>query len=342
MGGSFGVITRYLAKDKEGLIIGRGSGLPFLSEEFFTRVTTAVRAVTLEVPGASDSIRLSQGELFLRDPSDNSYRILCLSFNPSPTVHLVAAVFRVHSDIAFANDQCTIAAKFYPVLTRYVRLWWFHRDERNRANSYKAALDITDVGVVLLDQGLKLLFANSRARSLLDAGSGLRCEGVQIAAETIDDNFKLQAALQHSRNFNLAQKHDALDRQRARLLSLRRKDGRRPLIVTVLAIERAAMDSRDAAIILYVLDPSRDFLDLLAPLCIIYKLTKAEGRLAYLLTSGLPLVAAAAAMNVQEATARSYLKKIFLKTFTNRQADLVRLMLSSLQHVNSSVDLEPV
>ena len=44
-------------------------------------------------------------------------------------------------------------------------------------------------------------------------------------------------------------------------------------------------------------------------------------------------------MNIRLATARSYLKKIFTKTSTNRQADLVRLMLSSLQRVNASVEL---
>lgn len=243
----------------------------------------------------------------------------------------------------FADLQCTIAAKFYPVLARYVRLWWFHRDERSRANSYKAALDMTDVGVILVDRRLDLLFANAQARSLLNVGSGLRSEGMRVVAESIEDDLKLQSALQHSRNVNIGQTHDPVKRRRAALLlSLRREDGRRPLIVTVLGVGRAAMDSRDAAVILYVLDPSRDFLDLLAPLCSIYKLTKAQSRLAYLLTSGMPLVATAVTMNVREATARSYLKKIFLKTFTNRQADLVRLMLSSLQHISSSVDLEPL
>jgi DNA-binding CsgD family transcriptional regulator len=34
-------------------------------------------------------------------------------------------------------------------------------------------------------------------------------------------------------------------------------------------------------------------------------------------------------MHVTEQTARSYLKQIFVKTETNRQAELVRLMLTS-------------
>jgi DNA-binding CsgD family transcriptional regulator len=161
-----------------------------------------------------------------------------------------------------------------------------------------------------------------------------------VAAEASEDGMKLQAALQHSLHYNLARARLS-GRQPAPILALRRADGQRSLIVTALGLDKVAIDSRDAAVILHVIDPGRDFSTLIAPLCSIYKLTKVETRLAYLLTSGLTLATAAETMKVQEATARTYLKQIFVKTFTNRQADLVRLMLSSLQHINPSVELEP-
>ena len=48
-----------------------------------------------------------------------------------------------------------------------------------------------------------------------------------------------------------------------------------------------------------------------------------------MLANGNSLVDSAKAMHVTEQTARSYLKQIFVKTETNRQAELVRLMLTS-------------
>lgn len=340
MGCNFGVICRFLALEASGTAIAVGAGFPTDQLELL-RDVIATAGGTVVNPDCPDNEQARMAEKPMGDAaSEGSYRSLSLSFFPSPSVNIVATVFRQDGAIPFSPMQHAVANMYYPVLSRYVRLWWMHREERSRAEAFKAALDISDVGIILLDRKLEIMFENARARALLDRRCGIRREGRYVAAETSNDGMKLQAALQHSLQYNLSQRRPG-GRQPAPLLALRRGDGQRSLIVTVLGLDRAAIDSRDAAVILHVIDPSRDFSTLIAPLCSIYKLTKVETRLAYLLTSGLPLVSAAEAMKVQEATARSYLKHIFVKTFTNRQADLVRLMLCSLQHINPSVELEP-
>lgn len=274
--------------------------------------------------------------------SDASYRLLCLAFSPAAGVDVIAAVFRKDAQRAFSPAEQMAATLLHPVLEGYVRLWWLHREERRRANAFKAALDVSDVGVVVLNRRCEVIFESRRARDILDRSTGLRREGKFVSPETPADAIKLQTAFQQALHFNLAPKTLPSERHFAPLLTLKRSDGKRPLIAAVFGLPSPARDSRDAAVLCYVIDPNKDFLNLIAPLCKIYKLSHAEARLTCLLTSGHTLASAAGQMHVQEATARSYLKTVFIKTATNRQTDLVRLMLSSLQHVNPAIELTPV
>ncbi len=59
----------------------------------------------------------------------------------------------------------------------------------------------------------------------------------------------------------------------------------------------------------------------------LFGLTRAETRLAQILASGQSMKDAAALLGVAQSTLRSQLKSIFAKTNTNRQGELVRLLL---------------
>lgn len=61
----------------------------------------------------------------------------------------------------------------------------------------------------------------------------------------------------------------------------------------------------------------------------LFGLTQGESRLAALLVRGLCLEEAASALGLTVATTRTRLKAIFEKTDTHRQAELVRLVLTS-------------
>ena len=65
-----------------------------------------------------------------------------------------------------------------------------------------------------------------------------------------------------------------------------------------------------------------------------YKLTPAEVKLASILTEGKSLDAAAKQLSVSINTAKTHLRSIFSKTGTNRQAELVSLLLSSTIPLN--------
>jgi len=114
-------------------------------------------------------------------------------------------------------------------------------------------------------------------------------------------------------------------------VSLSRPSMRHPLLVVVtpLSPEREAGDAGQASVVLFVTDPDRPAA--LDPEVVgrLYGLTGAESRLACALATGRDLGDAARALHITPESARTYLKRIFVKTDTRRQAELVRLILAS-------------
>lgn len=58
-----------------------------------------------------------------------------------------------------------------------------------------------------------------------------------------------------------------------------------------------------------------------------YGLTPAEERLALLILQGLRLAEAEAVLGIRHSTARTHMKRIYAKTGTRRQVELVRLLM---------------
>jgi DNA-binding CsgD family transcriptional regulator/PAS domain-containing protein len=344
-GGTFGIISRRVQGEHAAEVLARTTDGPVVVDEFFNELATfASVAANSEnrrddnVPGLQQSI-WSSGVL---GPQPNDYRVLLLVFAPTQNVSLVACVARPGGATPFTEAEQLTASRLYPVMSRYVRLWWLHRMERRRANSLSAALDLSDVGVMLLDRSASLLFANSRATALLRRKDGLRHNESFIAAAEPRDDLRLQAALQRAIYSNLLDSGDDEDRNNAPFVTLQRSDHQRALIATVMNVENAAIDPRDPAVIVYLFDPEQSVEQTLAPVCRVYRLTAVETRLVQHLVNGIRLSQAAERMQIRPDTARAYLKQIFAKTMTNRQIDLVRLMYASMTRTSANVDLAPL
>ena len=98
----------------------------------------------------------------------------------------------------------------------------------------------------------------------------------------------------------------------------------------------------ECAAVLYVVDPDQDLKTLIEPICGFYRLSPKETRLACALARGRSLAEAAEELHLREQTARTYLKQIFLKTDTNRQVELVRLLLLSAVRTSSNAPMSAV
>ena len=197
---------------------------------------------------------------------------------------------------------------------------------------------VLSIGVCLVNGEASLLYANEAAQLIIDGSDGLQVVNDRILGNDVADTIRLHTAISHVMAGNSVNEDERPSR-RIPIVALNRKTGARPLVVAAIPTRRLRSSANGDIVLLYLYSPEGDSTRLLQPFFRMYGLSPVEGKLTALIANGLSLSAAATAMHVKEQTARAYLKQIFLKTSTNRQADLVRVMLSSVLPIRS--DMEP-
>lgn len=292
--------------------ISRGDGMWSLDQ----------RWLTYEHDGAGLDVMLAP----IRIATDRSRILLSVFFD-----HLTPSR-RSRVDLLYRQTRSTAA--------EMVRLWLLCRKQKRELAAIRAALNLTEMGIMLVDRSGKLVFANRSASAMLDKGNGLRRIKNMLRAAKLQDSVRLQMALEHVISANESRVDAAASDRHAPLFSVERT-GAPPLTVTVLPVETRLVETSDAAAVIYVIDPTGNMEGLIQPVCKVYRLSPVETRLTCLLTSGDSLAEAAQKMRVKEMTARSYLKQIFLKTNTHRQTGLMHLMLSSVIRTSSGIIPQP-
>lgn len=188
------------------------------------------------------------------------------------------------------------------------------------------ALNHLPLGVVLIDGDQRSIFVNIRGKEIMNRKDGL----------FIDSNGLLHAT-QHSEDLDLrnfireaAQTGAGWGSQPGGAMTVSRRSGNRPfsIIVTPLQAKDLAIRNRIPAAAVFLSDPESGLDAADQILNRLYSLSPAEARLALLLLQGKRLDEAARELHIAPSTVRSHLKRIFLKTGTNRQSDLIRLILS--------------
>jgi DNA-binding CsgD family transcriptional regulator len=196
-----------------------------------------------------------------------------------------------------------------------------------RTSTTREALDRVRYGAAFVDLRGALLHCNHIAETLLRKGDGLTVRNGRLVAVDPRDRRRLDSLLH-------ALAHDAARPGRADLahVTIRRARNDRPLTVSAirLSTRRSLFVAPTATILVLIVDPSSVTpidVDLLRQR---YDLTRAEARLALALAAGHGLRRAAEEVKMTYETARWYLKILFQKTDTNRQAALVARLLQDL------------
>ena len=187
-------------------------------------------------------------------------------------------------------------------------------------------LDKLPFGVFLLDASGHVLELNRRAREILAHGDGLLLFGSELRAarqcETVELKRLINAAAQTGSGQGIGA---------GGAMRVSRSSGGRDycLLSTPLPQESAALGPTRPAAAVFVSDPDLDDEPQNAMLQRLFGLTKAEARVATILVGGDTIEGAAQMLQITPGTVRIHLKRIFLKTDTRRQAELVRLVLNS-------------
>lgn len=238
---------------------------------------------------------------------------------------VITAVY--DADMSVDRDATEILLDtLQPPLAAYFRLWMASRAQQRRSEALVSTLNGNQLAMLVLDRAGDLVHANHAAHALLDAGDGLRRNGASVTAIDLNDALRLQLTVEHVVTGTAARAPGG----RLPVVHLRRPGNTRPLIVAVMPVEVSPVTRTDPATVLYAVRPDRSLDSLLRPACEHYGLSPVETRLVVLLARGATLADTARQLRVKEQTARAYLKQIFIKTDTNRQAELVSVMMASL------------
>jgi DNA-binding CsgD family transcriptional regulator len=183
-----------------------------------------------------------------------------------------------------------------------------------------AALGQLEQGVLLLDALGRVHFASATAEELL-ASRQMRIQAGELRARSVSETAKLQRMVAQSAQSDRGEEKGPVEFLRVGEPALLFQSAR------LAAPERGGLPQ--PFVVVVVTDPADDCGPTPAQLRQQFDLTPAEALLASEVVKGGGLKECARAIGIAEATARTHLHRIFEKTGTKRQAQLVRLVMAS-------------
>jgi DNA-binding CsgD family transcriptional regulator len=196
-----------------------------------------------------------------------------------------------------------------------------------RSEVLERTLDGLIAGVFLTTSDGRVVYMNAAAERQIRTGNSIRIVNSQITPSDPVARATLSKAIETAAR-------DDIDKDTGNhSVAIPDVDGSPGYIATLLPVERgqrrAIMAPFAASVAVFTKDSVQAPLMPGEAFARLYKLTGAELRVLLALAQGLGALEAADMLGISEATVRSHLQRIFAKTDTPRQADLLRLLHNS-------------
>lgn len=299
---------------------------------------TAPWAASLPLGRAVRSLALKPERDFLRSefynevvrPNGDFYGVVAL-VRQTPTHSSYVAVRRVLGAPDFTDRDVAALQAVLPHLARALELRRTLGVADLRFADAAAVLDRIALGLILCDAAGRPAYLNRRAEAILARPDGLSAGPSGIAAALPDEARRLRRAVAMAAAAATAPPGlDAAVRAAAAgtRMRLSRPSGARPLLLTVIPVRQSGLGDRrpQARVAIFVVEPDRHAAPATPVLQELFGLTAAEAGFAVEIGRGDGIEAAAGRLSISGNTARTHLARIFEKTGTSRQAELVRLL----------------
>ena len=223
----------------------------------------------------------------------------------------------------FGQADVRTARRIQPHLIRAYRLAERFRGMVSLQGTREALLELSAHGVFVLNGKGIVRYANRAAEALMAGAAGLGVTNGILRTASPDSTRKLHALIA------AASEPDAERRSGGTMAIVR--SGRRPLSITVapIRVEQSPLFGMSASVLVSVSDPETEIEAPPKLLRDLFGFTPAEARVAGHLLAGCDPREAANRMGVSYYTVRAHLVRMFDKTATNRQAELVSLLMRS-------------
>jgi DNA-binding CsgD family transcriptional regulator len=234
----------------------------------------------------------------------------------------------------FGSEEVELVRRLLPHLQRALTVHERLNVLSSRQEAAESALDRLPFGVLLLDHLGRAVFVNRAAHLIVSGNDGLRLERNLLTASTGRPQRALRDAIARA----LAVSGGALVHPGGALRILR-PSGRRAYEVVAAALPAGQpfVPRRRSRVVVFITDPENPRPDRGELLRQLYGLTPAETRLAAALANGSTMEQAAGALDISIHTARTHLKRLFEKTGTRRQSQLVRLISTGLHQLDARI-----
>lgn len=242
------------------------------------------------------------------------------------------ALLRPSRDGAFGREEVDRFTALLPHLTRALRLRQLIGGLREAAADLRSVLDRIPAPLVLVDQVAKIVGANALADTMLRQRDGVSTVGGRLVAARASETAALANAIAQATTIANAGPRTPVREPPPPMVPLTRQ-GRRQAAAICLPLRPGTAFRGElppqGRVLVVLHDPDRVARLNPATLAALHGLTATEGILAAHLAEGGSLADFATARGCSEHTARTHLKRLLDKTGTQRQADLVRVLLTS-------------
>ncbi|MCW5698232.1 MAG: helix-turn-helix transcriptional regulator [Rhodospirillales bacterium] len=236
---------------------------------------------------------------------------------------LYLTLARPASQGAFNNDAVGLLQRLLPYLQRGLRAGQMLRRTQNIRQAALDALDVMPIGVILLSAGGVVIAANRVAREIMAARDVLTVGrgGLEVNRDGRRVRFRDLVA-------DTATANDNNRPPELVAFSVSRSASLRPLSLMIWPTRDQDQGLDAPAAVVFLGDPDRSPDVDETRLRQLYGLTAAEARVAALLARGYRLDEIAEMLGVAYETTRKHLKKVLSKMQTDRQAELVRSLVT--------------
>jgi DNA-binding CsgD family transcriptional regulator len=181
-----------------------------------------------------------------------------------------------------------------------------------------SGLDLLPIAFVVLDQRGKILIANRAAKKAMGRGHTIAITHDVLSVESSQQNKNLRELI-----VSVGQAEE-----RAFSAITVSRGAEKPIPMLVIPVKNSRRPGQPASLVFFN-DPEVACVPDAALLARLFGFTRAEARVASLVMQGKIVGDIAAALQITEHTTRNHLKRLFAKTNTRKQGELVYALLSS-------------
>ena len=228
---------------------------------------------------------------------------------------------------AFGKAEKDFCYALTPYLTRALSIYSKMKRSESEAEIYAELVEQLTVGIIILDRDARVIKVNRLGKNLLDEMDNVALVNDKLHfLQAVDQNLYITSFEKAVQQYERKSSSPGVE-----LLRIKQTAGRDIGLLIKSAVSSQWYEGRGCpAVVVYVCDPAAEKNTREAFVSKLFGLTISEASLAIVLADGMTLAEGAKKLNITENTARTVSKRIFSKTGARRQAELVRLILSSV------------